>query len=203
MKEISQITLKVNEIFYSLQGEGGRAGEASIFIRLAGCNLKCDFCDTEYEKYTEMTLKEIHTAIGKFPCKWIVWTGGEPCIQLCTDILCWFSVNGFYQAVETNGSIYIPFGFDYVTISPKLGMQRLLDVSKEYRFNIDEIRAPFAIGKIIPNVKDIPKVKHYYLSPIFNGDKMDQENLQFCIQYCLEHPEWKLSIQQQKIWKIK
>jgi organic radical activating enzyme len=203
MKEISLTTLKVNEIFYSLQGEGCRAGEASIFIRLAGCNLKCDFCDTEFEKFTEMTLEEIYETIGKVLCKWIVWTGGEPCIQLYTDILYWFAENGFHQAVETNGTIYIPIGFDYVTVSPKLGMQRLLDVSKEYRFEIDEIRTPYAIGKIIPNIEDLPTAKNYYLSPIFNGDKMDQENLQSCIQYCLEHPEWKLSIQQQKIWKIK
>ncbi len=68
--------LTVNEIFYSLQGEGGRSGEASIFIRLTKCNLACSFCDTDFADGNDMTLEEILDVIKEFSCKWIIWTGG-------------------------------------------------------------------------------------------------------------------------------
>jgi organic radical activating enzyme len=199
MREISQTTLKVNEIFYSLQGEGSRAGEASIFIRLAGCNLKCDFCDTEYEKFTEMTIPEVVNEIEKFEGGWIVWSGGEPLLQLTCEMFRFFQTLGYAQAIETNGTQEMRCKFDYITVSPKSKLKKDFYIHSV----IDEIRIPFTIGKIIPNVEDLPTAKNYYLSPIFNEDKMDQENLQACIKYCLDHPEWKLSIQQQKIWKIK
>ena len=71
------MSLNVKEIFYSLQGEGGRQGEASIFIRLTRCNLKCDFCDTDFKEGKDMEIEQIISYIKQFPCQWIVWTGGE------------------------------------------------------------------------------------------------------------------------------
>ena len=68
--------LNVNEIFYSLQGEGGRMGEPSIFIRLTKCNLACSFCDTDFASGSDMALEEILNTIKAYPCKWIIWTGG-------------------------------------------------------------------------------------------------------------------------------
>lgn len=75
-------TLKVNEVFYSLQGEGARAGEASIFVRLSDCDLTCGFCDTEFKSGKELSFEELLAALRLYPCSWIVWTGGEPALQL-------------------------------------------------------------------------------------------------------------------------
>ena len=94
--------LVVNEIFYSLQGEGARAGRPSIFIRLSKCNLRCSFCDTEFDSGEEMTLQEMLNEIKKYGCKWIVWTGGEPTLQLTDEMVAFFKHNGFLQAIETN-----------------------------------------------------------------------------------------------------
>lgn len=100
--------LNVKEIFYSLQGEGGRTGEASIFIRLTKCNLSCDFCDTDFANGQDMEVGEILDAIKKYPCKWIIWTGGEPTIQLNNEILKYFRDEGYKQAIETNGTKKFP-----------------------------------------------------------------------------------------------
>ncbi len=81
------MNLNVNEIFYSLQGEGGRTGQASIFIRLAKCNLDCSFCDTDFERGVKMTADELLKEINRYGCKWIIWTGGEPALQLTNAIV--------------------------------------------------------------------------------------------------------------------
>lgn len=96
--------MKVSEIFYSLQGEGFRAGHPSIFIRLADCNLACGFCDTEFNSGREFTDEELLKEISKHPGKWIVWTGGEPLLQLKAETVELFRAAGYKQALETNGS---------------------------------------------------------------------------------------------------
>jgi organic radical activating enzyme len=88
------MNLNVNEIFYSLQGEGGRTGQASIFIRLAKCNLACSFCDTDFERGVKMSLEEVFKEIEKYNCKWIIWTGGEPALQLNDKIVAFFKERG-------------------------------------------------------------------------------------------------------------
>ena len=111
--------MMVKDIFYSIQGEGARSGEASIFIRLSGCNLNCPFCDTDYTGGVDMSLDEIYNAIKDYSCDWIVWTGGEPTLQLTEDIIEYFKLNGFKQAIESNGTKPIPKGIDYIVASPK------------------------------------------------------------------------------------
>lgn len=113
------MSLTVNEIFYSLQGEGGRTGEASIFIRLSKCNLACSFCDTDFEFGNRMTLDEILAEISQYPCQWIIWTGGEPTLQLKDETVAFFTEKGYKQAIETNGTRRVPAGIDYITCSPK------------------------------------------------------------------------------------
>ena len=129
--------LKVSEIFYSLQGEGRRAGEASIFVRLAGCDLACSFCDTEFESRGVMTLKELHGRIGKVPGRWIVWTGGEPTLQLTPEIIAHFKSLGYWQAIETNGNRPVPPGLDWVACSPKVAEHVL---AKNIPEGVDELR---------------------------------------------------------------
>src|SRR5690554_8205479 len=94
------MNLNVNEIFYSLQGEGGRTGQASIFIRLAKCNLACSFCDTDFERGVKMTMEQTLEEIDKYNCKWIIWTGGEPALQLTDEIVTFFKEKGYLRSEE-------------------------------------------------------------------------------------------------------
>lgn len=190
--------LKVKEIFYSLQGEGGRQGEASIFIRLSKCNLKCAFCDTDFSNGDDMTLEELLQAISKYPCKWIIWTGGEPTLQLKDHHLDFFRNNGYLQAIETNGTRKISPLLDYITCSPKQEYEKIKTLTPV----VDEIRLPVIAGDIIPPIDIFPKASSYFLSPVFDGADMVKENVDYCVQYILAHPEWKLSLQVHKLINI-
>ena len=192
------LTLKVNEWFYSLQGEGRRTGEASIFIRLTGCDMTCGFCDTEFESGKSMSLTELHGAIKEYPCKWIVWTGGEPTLQLTSEHVEFFALHGYKQAIETNGNNRAPDGLDWVCVSPKVAEHV---VAKNFPNGTDELR--YVRHKNQVGVPE-PKVdaKHYYLSPMFNGATMNKANLEKCIQLTLSNPKWKLSLQTHKLTRI-
>ena len=112
---------KVNEIFYSLQGEGYFTGTAAVFLRFSGCNRRCDFCDTQHFTFTEMSADEIAGAAGAFPARHIVVTGGEPALQLDDILIRRLKALGFFIQVETNGTLPVPTGVDWVTCSPKEG----------------------------------------------------------------------------------
>lgn len=187
--------LNVKEIFYSLQGEGGRAGEASIFIRLTKCNLDCSFCDTDFAEGTDMTLNEILQEIGKYPCKWIIWTGGEPTLQLKDEYLQFFRDKGYKQAIETNGTRSVSDLIDYITCSPKKKYESIASHLPE----VDEIRLPIKKGDEIPDISVFPKAKKYFLSPIFDGDKVNKENVDYAVRYIEENPQWILSLQIHKL----
>lgn len=98
--------MRVNEIFYSLQGEGSYAGTPAVFVRLSGCNLKCPFCDTRHESYREYTDREILQEILKYsPCRFVVITGGEPCLQLTGELVNLLHEHNCFVAIETNGTM--------------------------------------------------------------------------------------------------
>lgn len=190
--------LTVNEIFYSLQGEGGRQGEASIFIRLTKCNLKCTFCDTDFEHGDEMSLEEIASEIKAFGCQWIIWTGGEPTIQLRDEHLQYFKDLGYKQAIETNGTRPVSSLIDYITCSPKQKYESI----KEHLPKVNEIRIPVAEGDQIPDVSVFPKADKYFLSPIFDADKPIKKNIEYCVDLILRDPRWQLSLQMHKLINI-
>lgn len=192
------MNLIVNEIFYSLQGEGGRSGEASVFIRLTKCNLVCSYCDTDFASGDEMTLEEIVSAIKIFPCKWIIWTGGEPTIQLTNDHLAYFKKLGYKQAIETNGTRPVPELIDYITCSPK---QRYETIKSRIPF-VHEIRIPVKAGDKIPSVNIFPDADNYFLSPLSDGNIINQANIKYCVEYIKQHPEWRLSLQIHKLINI-
>ncbi len=96
---------RVNEIFYSLQGEGFYTGTPAVFLRFAGCNRACPFCDTDFKNFTAMDADEIAEAVAAFPARHLVATGGEPLLQLDSDLLRAIKARGFYVQVETNGSM--------------------------------------------------------------------------------------------------
>ncbi len=190
--------LTVNEIFYSLQGEGGRVGEASIFIRLTKCNLSCSFCDTDFAEGKEMTIDEILDIIKIYPCKWIIWTGGEPTIQLKNEHVAIFRQHGYKQAIETNGTREVPSLIDYITCSPKKDYKTI-----KLRIPFaNEIRMPIQAGDIIPDISIFPKADNYYLSPVFDADKINTGNVNYCVDLIKEHPKWKLSLQIHKLIHI-
>ncbi|MDR1723929.1 MAG: 7-carboxy-7-deazaguanine synthase QueE [Tannerella sp.] len=198
--------LSVREIFYSLQGEGGRMGEASIFIRLAGCNMNCPFCDTDFSGKVIMNQEEILTVIKNYPCRWIVWTGGEPCLQLNYFVTGFFKRRGYLQAIESNGTRKLPPGLDYTVISPKINIPsktgKVMKLSQYAKLNpeVDEIRLPISEKQIPPDIALLPVSKKYFLSPIFTeSDTETRHNIDWCTKYIQQNPQWQLSVQVHKL----
>jgi organic radical activating enzyme len=193
------MSLKVKEIFYSLQGEGGRQGEASIFIRLSGCNLKCDFCDTDFAGGETMELPQILSAIRPFPCRWIIWTGGEPTLQLTDPAIAFFKREGYLQAIESNGHYPLSGLLDYTVVSPKGNP----DYARRINPRIDEVRLPVKKGDEIPELNRLPEAKHYFLSPVFTEDaRATKENIDYCVEQIKQLTNLKLSLQIHKLIAI-
>jgi 7-carboxy-7-deazaguanine synthase len=199
------MNLKVSEIFYSLQGEGARAGTPTIFIRLQGCKAKnaCYAagikCDTEFESGRAYSVAELLLKIQSLTkdCFEITWTGGEPLDQLTEEIVEYFKGAGFYQAIETSGLHPSVKGLDFICVSPKVAEHI---VKKNFPEGVDELRYVRHSGQSIPE----PSItaKHYWVSPHSDGFTINEKNLKHCIDLCLENPKWKMSIQQHKLWNI-
>jgi len=186
----------IHEIFYSLQGEGTNAGKPVVFIRFAGCNLNCGFCDTPRVKGKLMTANQIlkYTKLVAPKCKWVIFTGGEPLLQLDTQIIDTFSE--YWKGLETNGTRTIPAGLDYVTVSPK---GQLCEGNQQR--SINELRYPIKHNDQCPPVEY--HAEHRYLSPIFDGLDLNLQNLQWAIKLCKQNPVFSLSVQQHKLWRIR
>ncbi|MDO4723113.1 7-carboxy-7-deazaguanine synthase QueE [Porphyromonas circumdentaria] len=194
--------LLINEIFYSLQGEGAQMGFPMIFIRFSMCNLRCSYCDTDFKEYTEMTLEELYQAISSYPARNILWTGGEPTLSLTEEIVEYFHQKGYRQSIETNGTHPVPQNLDYITCSPKPEAFHLL--RKNFPNGVSEWRFPFGPETPLPpNIEELPKALNYFLSPIFSPEEGTITPypiaLNACIDYIKEHPEWRLSIQLHKL----
>ncbi len=193
--------LRINEILHTLQGEGANAGCAAVFVRLSDCNLKCSFCDTVFDEQFGCTPEELWQRISIYPTRFLIWTGGEPTLQLTTEVVSFFRECGYRQAIETNGTRPMPVGLDYVTCSPKPEAMKLLH--RNFPNGVDEFRFPIsADGALPPSVTELPKARNYMVSPIFVGEsckKMDKLAVKRCIRFVLEHPEWRLSIQMHKL----
>ena len=190
--------LKVNEIFYSIQGEGARAGNPSIFIRLTGCDKTCGFCDTEFESGKLMSVEEILLHIQGWECKWIVWTGGEPALQLTEEIVDYFKKKGYRQCIETNGGSKVPENLDWVSVSPKVAEHVL---EKNFPKGVTELRYVRHKGHTSVPSPSIGAA-YYFLSPQFDGNMINYENLDACIKLCQKFPQWNLSVQLHKLWKV-
>ena len=116
---------RINDIFYSIQGEGHNTGRAAVFIRFAGCNLRCGFCDTEFDTYREMTDEEIIAEVSRYKvsrCEnsLVVLTGGEPTLQADEAFVDLLHQHGFEVAMESNGTRPAPQNLDWLTVSPKI-----------------------------------------------------------------------------------
>lgn len=189
--------MRINEIFYSLQGEGFYTGTPSLFIRLSGCNLQCPFCDTEHIPYTDMTEREIIEEAEKCPAKHVVITGGEPSLQLTNSLVEGLHGVGKYVAVETNGTHELPSNVDWITLSPKDHFVRT-DAAIVLR-RCNEIKVVFTEQGLPSEYAEVQADQHF-LQPCDVGDEArNAEILKRTIDYCLAHPIWRLSLQTHKL----
>lgn len=190
--------MKINEIFYSLQGEGFWTGTPIVFVRFASCNLNCSFCDTDWTGFKEMTPKEIVTEILRFPARRVCLTGGEPCLQATSEFVELLHQEGFTVHMETNGTILPPQGIDWITLSPK---DQFVSEAKPVLKECNELKVLFPSN---PQEYDCIRADYRFLQPIDSSDKqLSQENLKSTMDYLMEHPEWRLSLQTHKILNIK
>lgn len=186
---------RINEIFYSLQGEGANTGTPAVFVRFAGCNLRCPFCDTDFISFREMTADEIIDEIEQFPSNFLVLTGGEPSLQVDQALVDALHEHDYVVAIETNGTHALPADIDWVTCSPKEGSKIILREA-------DEVKVVY-VGQDVEKYTDEIEAESYYLQPCSiekNGRRTD--NVQEVIDYCLSNPHWSLSLQTHKLLNI-
>ena len=124
---------KINEIFYSLQGEGFHTGTAAVFVRFSGCNLKCDFCDTRHEEGTWMEDAAIIETVNQYPAKFVILTGGEPGLWIDDELIDRLHQAGKQVCIETNGTRPLPKAIDWITCSPKMGAPVVLERANEIK----------------------------------------------------------------------
>lgn len=179
---------KINEIFYSLQGEGYHTGTPAVFIRFSGCNLHCSFCDTRHEDGKMMTDEEIVAEVLKYPARMVVLTGGEPSLWIDKSLIDLLHVHNKYITIETNGTHNLPDGIDWITCSPKEGGEVVLS-------KMDEL-------KVVYQGQTLERYQRYitpnrFLQPCSN------KNVKETIECIKQNPEWRLSLQIHLITNIK
>ena len=206
----------INEIFCSLQGEGIRTGTLNHFVRFAGCNLQCDIepgplspggfaCDSEFVSGRRMTAEEILVELKTLnaKCPNVIFTGGEPLLQLDRDLVIALKAEGYYLAIETNGSKPLPDGvvFDsyeglnWITCSPKVAEHAVrLERASEVKY----VRG---YGQGIP--RPACHAEHKLISPAFAGMELDRRASDWCQKLIQENPEWRLSLQTHKFISIR
>lgn len=200
-------------MFYSLQGEGRNTGRAAVFVRFAGCNLRCPFCDTEFDTYREMTAEEIVmeiNSLGPQPSAispLVVLTGGEPTLQVDEAFVDLLHRHGYEVAMESNGTRPAPKNLDWLTVSPKV-LGDKLPASGEWR-QPDELKVVFDentdpeaylshLSSLVSSSKPL-----LYLQPCDTGDaERNKTVIQTCVAYIKQHPKWRLSLQTHKLIDI-
>ena len=199
--------MRVNEIFYSIQGEGAHAGTPAIFIRFSGCNLKCPFCDTDFSSYKEMTEDEIIDAMRQLTdkCHNVVITGGEPTLQIDSVFVAKLHINGYIVAMESNGTRKAPKNLDWLTISPKepfvggVSSKVILEQCEE----IKVVMTSDITDEQVLAYEDIP-AGYYFIQPCDTGFIKDNKKIMNrCVEFVKNHPNWRLSLQQQKILNVR
>ena len=191
---MSAKTYRVNEIFYSLQGEGFWTGTPIVFVRLSGCNLRCPFCDTDHSAFTEMSADDILSAVRTAggPCTRICLTGGEPGLQADEALISAFHSAGYTVHIETNGTRSLPAGIDWVTLSPKEGGRVVLDKA-------DELKLVLTSG-VDPSAWATFPATWHFLQPCDLAGRMNTAEVTAYIQ---SHPLWRLSLQTHKLLGIR
>lgn len=185
----------INEIFYSLQGEGHHTGRPSVFVRFAGCNLRCPFCDTQHQSATMMTAERIVEAVESHPAPWVILTGGEPTLFVTPELIAALHDCGKSIAIETNGTRPVLPGIDWITLSPKDTFVQGAEIRQRH---CDELKVVFT-GDAPAAYTDIDAA-YRYLQPCDTGhSERNRRLLEEATAWCKAHPEWSLSVQLHKI----
>ena len=195
---------RINEIFYSLQGEGFWTGTPMVFLRFSGCNLKCPFCDTDHSGYREMDAGEIVAEILKAggDCRRVCVTGGEPSLQLDKALVDALHGAGFQVHVETNGTRPLPEGVDWVTLSPKTDVKGLKGDGTVVLERADEVKVVYE-GGVDEKWAAFPAQWHF-LQPCDTGDETKNKAVWAeTIDHIQRHPLWRLSLQTHKLMNIR
>jgi 7-carboxy-7-deazaguanine synthase len=193
----------VKNIFYTLQGEGMNVGMPAVFVRFTGCNLwtgrdedrataECSFCDTDFIGGKKYTTSELVDAVKAFKCPLVVFTGGEPALQLDNTILT--PLRHMRRAIETNGTLTIPSEVDWICVSPKAGTA----IKTRYA---DELKLVYPQEGLTPEEAAAAVVaRHKWLSPM-DGPNW-RENVTAAMAYVKANPSWRVNIQAHKFWRI-
>ena len=212
------MSYSVKEIFYTLQGEGANAGRPAVFCRFAGCNLwtgreadraeaVCQFCDTDFvgidgpgggkfetaDELAEAVHRAWPSEVAPGARPLVVCTGGEPLLQLDDAAVLALHRRGFEVAVETNGTRTPPAGLDWVCVSPKAGAPLVLESG-------DELKLVYPQPGAEPERFRGLSFRHFFLQPMDGPERA--RNTALAVTYCLEHPEWRLSLQTHKMLGI-
>ncbi len=196
---------KINEIFYSLQGEGAHTGVPSVFVRFSGCNLKCAFCDTRHHDGVEMTDEDIARTVSEYPGEWIVLTGGEPSLWIDSEFIRYLkAATGKRIAIETNGSRALPEEIDWVTVSPKNGFDGAGDYMIKTK-KADELKV-VDLGQDLEQYFKYPCVSpstKMYLQPCYVEEIVACEaRRRSTVERVLMDPRWTLSLQTHRFLDI-
>ncbi len=206
------MTYAVKEIYYTLQGEGFYSGRPAVLLRFAGCNLwsgheddrasaVCPFCDTDFvgtdgpgggkfETADSLAAAVVRAWPGSAAGgRFVVCTGGEPLLQLDAPLVAALHEAGCEIAVETNGTLPVPDGVDWLTVSPKAGAPLAVESG-------DELKLVYPQPGAGPEQFIHLAFRHFYLQPMDGPQR--EPNTQRAVRYCLEHPRWRLSLQTQK-----
>lgn len=211
------MTYSVKEIFYTLQGEGANMGRPAVFCRFAGCNLWtglerdranaiCNFCDTDFVgvdgdgggKFAtaqQLAKRIAETWSAETPGeRMVVLTGGEPALQLDTNLIDALHAQGLRIAIETNGTLPLPRGIDWICVSPKA--DALMQITRG-----DELKLVFPQTAANPTRFEKLDFTNFFLQPMDGPDR--EKNTRLAIEYCLAHPQWRLSVQTHKFLGIR
>ncbi|MBQ3709350.1 MAG: radical SAM protein [Bacteroidales bacterium] len=195
--------LRINEIFYSLQGEGFHTGTPAVFVRFSGCNLRCAFCDTQHQTGKMMSTRAIIDEINQYPnAPLIVLTGGEPSLFIDENFVAELRIKTCkYIAIETNGTRPVPDNIDWVTLSPKTGFEGG-DAEPCVLKQCDELKVVY-LGQDLKQYDGI-KAAHRFLQPCFSDNETQrQANMKACVEAVLQNPGWRLSLQTHRILNIR
>ena len=210
------MTYSIKEIFYTLQGEGAHAGRPAVFCRFSGCNLwtgreqdrataTCQFCDTDFVgtdgerggKFRDASLlaAEIDSLWpASYPAsKYVVFTGGEPLLQLDAALIDAMHAVGFMIAIETNGTLPVPAGVDWICVSPKVGSTLVVHRGDEIKVVIPQA------GQDIADYQQL-EFANFFVQPM--DGPLAAFNTQLAIDTCRRNPQWKLSLQTHKLLQI-
>jgi 7-carboxy-7-deazaguanine synthase (Cx14CxxC type) len=207
------MSYQVKEIYYTLQGEGARAGRPAVFLRFAGCNLwsgkeedreaaACYFCDTDFVgtdgenggKFAsaEDLAQKVFELWPGGQGAYVVCTGGEPGLQLDKGLVSSLQGKGFEVAIESNGTVELPANIDWVTISPKPSSELLIKSGDELKLVFPHEVEPESVSEL--------DFEHFYLMPLDTGDDVKNNfHLQAAVKYCLDNPPWSFCLQVHKL----